>query len=987
MTASPPPNTPDTPQPPRRRRRLGWLLFGLAGAGAGWIGFWVLLQQVAQPFIERQVSNTLERPVEMGRVTHVSLNRIHFGPTSLPTQPDDADYGIAQAVEVRFTPLKIALQRRLELDITLKDSTAYVEEDENGNWLKIPEFEEGNLPIKIRVTAIRIQQADLDVVKRDAELQPKAPIQLQVDRGALLINGGPDDMEIEQLQGEFLAGGNFEIDGDLSMQGGLNSLKGKLATQLRNINLAEVARILPPLPVEVRQGKASANTVITLNGNPIKLETVPEFDGVARLQSVVVATPLVEPAVTVDYGNVRLQGNVAHLDGWRTRLGEDIPINIGGSLSATDVQANQVRVNLKPTAVNALLKTFEFEKLLPVPVAGAIALQAALAGPLDQPVVVGRVTNACPENSEPPRQRSQPQNRVCELRVDRLPVAGLLVDFKADVFAQRLQVERVQIQPRAGGTIVAKGIASLKGEKPVGILNAAFADLPANALLATYGILLPLQAGQIAGQARAVVPLNDWQNLKATVSTQVLGGTVDIGNIELTDKQWAGTMIAQNLKIPAPLPADRANARLRIAGRLDRFSLDTITVNGQASATLAQGQVTVPRLALRQNQFSAQVEAQNAGVKAIASQFLPAQFADIPIGTLNGRLAIAGQLRGAQLPDLVGQGAMTLGLAGGAATVQGIRLKDNQLTAQARAQNLQLAQATRLIPAKLPINATELGVASAAIAVQTNLAPLLKGNIAALLGQTTLQINAAIANLSGGQATAQATLQGGQWRATATGQTIDPTRLLPQLPDTLAQPVAGQFAFSGVVPKQLTLNSLTAQGRGNVQLATGRVALPALELKQGRLVARAQPQNLALRPFHPLLRGQLAGDVQVAVPLQNVTALTASGQVSLNQGVSVVTNPLAIAFRWGNERLTLDRLQARDQLAVQGFIDVHLAQILRGAIGPDMIAQMNLDVDARQLPLQQGVQELQQFIAPLPEATEQVALAGSVGFVGNIQST
>ncbi|NEO87718.1 MAG: hypothetical protein F6J87_26190, partial [Spirulina sp. SIO3F2] len=39
------------------------------------------------------------------------------------------------------------------------------------------------------------------------------------------------------------------------------------------------------------------------------------------------------------------------------------------------------------------------------------------------------------------------------------------------------------------------------------------------------------------------------------------------------------------------------------------------------------------------------------------------------------------------------------------------------------------------------------------------------------------------------------------------------------------------------------------------------------------------------------------------------------------------------------------------------------------------------------LPLQQGVQELQQFIAPLPEATEQVALAGSVGFVGNIQGT
>ena len=232
----------------------------------------MLLQQVAQPFIERQVSNTLEQPVEMGRVTRVSFNRIQFGPTRLVARPGEGDTGLAQAVDVRFTPLKIVLQRRLELDITLKDSTAQVEEDKDGTWIKIPEFPEGSLPIKIRVTAIRIQQASVNVIKRDAEDQPKEPIQLEVDRGALLIHDGNKDMEIEQLQGKFLAGGEFEIDGDVAIVGGLDGLKGKLAARVRNINLAEVARILPPLPAEVRQGRVSANTVIRLDGNPIQLE-------------------------------------------------------------------------------------------------------------------------------------------------------------------------------------------------------------------------------------------------------------------------------------------------------------------------------------------------------------------------------------------------------------------------------------------------------------------------------------------------------------------------------------------------------------------------------------------------------------------------------------------------------------------------------------------------------------------------------------------
>ncbi|MEM8639831.1 MAG: translocation/assembly module TamB domain-containing protein [Cyanobacteria bacterium P01_G01_bin.54] len=969
-------STQPKPRPPwwRRRYWLWLLLLVPASAGAGWFG----LQHYLQPFIEQQVANTLDRPVELGRVTGISLNRIHFGPTRLPAQPDDADYGLAQAVDVRFTPLKVALQRRLELEITLKDASAYVAQDETRAWLNIPEFEEGNLPIKIRVTALRIQNAALDLVKLDEDLQPTEPLQLQVDGGALLIRDGVKDMGIEQLRGEFVAGGRFAIGGNVAVEGdSWEGLGGKLAAQIQDINLAEVARMLPPLPLEVQQGEVSGNTIITLVGNPLNLETVPELTGVARLKNVVVATPLVTPKVTVERGDLRLQGDVVRLDGWRTRLGE-IPVRVGGTLSAADEQANRLVVQLEPTTIATLLETFEYDDLIPVPVTGAIALNAAVFGPLDEPQVIGRITNACP---------GKPADQRCELRVDRLPFKSFRADFQANILKQTAQVTRVQLQPRAGGQILAQGSGQLKGAQPVAQLRAQFLDLPADALLSTYGVPLPVPVGTLAGQAQVTVPVKDWQKLQATVTAQLLGGRVDIRDVELRDQQWSGTVTAQNLRLPAPLPIQNVNVRLPVRGRLDRVSLDALTVeSGQAQAQVGQGWLSASRLTLQQGRFTAIVEAQNAELGAIATPFLPAQLAALPIGNLNNSLAIEGRLRGAQLPDLVGRGAITLGLAGGVATRKNLELTNNQLDTQIQAKNLDLAQFTALVPTELPINASELGIANADLELNTNLASLLQGNVAALLGQTNLEIDAKIAGLSGGNGEADITLNQRQWQTELRGRGLQPTRILPQLPSSLAQSVSGDFTLGGTVPQQVTLNSLSAQGNGNVQLATGHIELPKLELNQGRFTAQARPSQLALHPFHPLLRGQLAGDVRVAIPLHNVTALTAAGRLNLNQGVSLVTNPLAIDFQWGGERLRLERLHAKDQLTATGTVDFNLAQILAGAIGPDVIRNVDLSVDARNLPLQEGLRDLQQLVT-LPVETTQISLGGAASFQGTVQGT
>lgn len=1326
MNQPTPPETPKSspsPSPRPRRRLLFWFLGGSAIAGVGWVGFWAVLQNVAQPFIEQQVSNTLERPVEMGRVTKVTINQIHFGPTRLPTQPDDSDHAIAQAVEVQFTPLKIALQRRLELDITLKDSNAYIEEDEDGQWLHLPEFKEGNLPIKIRVTAIRIRNAALDAVKRSFESEDGeetssllAPLQLQVDQGDLYIQDedGVNTIEVRRLRGEFVEGGGFGVDGTIAIaDGSIDGLSGKMAVRAKQVNLAELARLLPPLPVELSQGRASANITIALDGNPLNLDTLPMFKGIASIEDIVVGTPdipAIKPQVTVEKGDIRLNGRVASLDGWRTKFGE-IPVRIGGQLSADDERLNNVMVNLPPTKISTLLETLEFEDLVPVPVSGAIALAANLSGSIEDPKLTARVVDACVKEE------------LCDsLRVDRVPFKELAVDVAVDVKNQDLLLKQAILEPRSGGRIVAKGDVSLKDEVPAGVLSATFANLSADALLATYDVPLPIRVGRLSGQAQAYVPLEDWQKLKATVTAQVLDGTVTIGNVALQQKLWSGTVAAQNLRVPDPLPVERANARLKVGGRLDSFELDTFTASGIAQAQLAQGQITASRIDLRNGQFSTVVEAQSAEVGAIAANYLPEPLQDIPIGALDGQLAVTGRLRGGNLPDLVGTGAIAIGLAGGVAalqnvrlqnnqltaqagaqglrlatvrslvptqvpleayqagvasatvdvatnitpllkgdidalleqttlktdatvrgllggqaqvvanlaqnrvtaqvqtqgtrlvtarslvptqipleayqsgiadatvdvatnlppllkgdidgllaqttlktdaTVQGLlggqaqvvanltqnqltadiqtqgtklatarslvpaqipanlydqgianadiniktsltpllqgdidtllarttletdatvrglldgqgqavvnlRLQDNQITAQTQAQNIQLAAARSLIPTDLPleslalgianadieattsltpilkgdvtallaqtdltmdatvrgllggqsqaeiklrnnrldaqvdsqgvqlaaiqpflptgvpINTQELGVADTTVDVQTNLNPLLQGNLTALLDQTTLKTDATVRGLSGGQGRAIATLNQGQWSADLKGKSLYPTRLVPLLPETLDDPVSGEFQLAGLVPDRLDLASLNLTGKGRAQITQGEVELPEIRLANNQLTARAIPSAIALHPFHPLLRGQLTGDVTVDVPLNQPTALTANGAVNLNKGVSLVTNPLDVAFAWGNERLTVERLHAPNQLDVAGHIDVDLDRILAGAIGPNVVEQVDLKVDARSLAIQQGVRDLQQLIA-LPAIAQSISIGGTAGFVGTVQ--
>ncbi len=118
MTNSPEPVSPP-PSPPRRRSLLSRIALPLGvasvvGIGAGvWFANRFVNQQLA-PLVQTNLTQLLDRPVELGKVERYSLNSLRFGKSGIPATATDPDRATVEAVEVGFDPLQLLLSRTLK---------------------------------------------------------------------------------------------------------------------------------------------------------------------------------------------------------------------------------------------------------------------------------------------------------------------------------------------------------------------------------------------------------------------------------------------------------------------------------------------------------------------------------------------------------------------------------------------------------------------------------------------------------------------------------------------------------------------------------------------------------------------------------------------------------------------------------------------------------------------------------------------------------
>lgn len=262
---------------------IGLLLLLVAAlAGIGWRA-WIFVQEELAPLVEKNLSQTLDRPVKLGRVERFSLTGLRFGPSSVPpfnqrvgnTIVKDPDQLSVPAVDVVFDPLDLLLDRTLNLDVTLDQPGLYLEQAKDGRWISTvisPREEEGL--IETRLQAIRFRNAKAVLLPLGA-----APRTLQsVDGSLLFVN--------QSQQIKFDVAGRVS-DGKLKVEGQWlrPTQQVNLSATGENLLATELAGLVK-LPFDVKAGRIGGNLKVELRQNRLV-----GLEGIAQIQAASVVVP------------------------------------------------------------------------------------------------------------------------------------------------------------------------------------------------------------------------------------------------------------------------------------------------------------------------------------------------------------------------------------------------------------------------------------------------------------------------------------------------------------------------------------------------------------------------------------------------------------------------------------------------------------------------------------------------------------------------
>ncbi|MDX2244606.1 MAG: translocation/assembly module TamB domain-containing protein [Leptolyngbyaceae cyanobacterium bins.302] len=594
MTHSPTPDRDpnlEPPTPPRRSRRRWQRIAIPVGltviAGAGGVAFWGwrFIHDELPGIVAENLSQTLNRPVNVGEVKGVSFSGLVIGESSIPPTAEDTDQATVEEIAVGFNLWQTVWTRKLKLDITLKDAVVFLEQQKEG-WITTkftPAQDEG----LIEIGTIRAENATAKLLGLGTIGGKRAPVVLDQ------LNGKVDLFEENRLfsydlTGRSRTGGGIKLVGETR----LPSQETNLQVQAENFLVSEVDRLLN-LPFDLPVGRAGGNFNVELRPN-IKN---PPINGTAQFAGVTLAIPGVPRPFQNAKGTLQFRGTQI--------LPEDVVGNYG---KATGVVNGAIDLNkdfnlsaqVKPIKLLDLTETLKVS--VPVALEGTAVANLKVTGAIENPVLTGTARS------------------VGAGKVDRVPISQFNTAFKLDTTAEELVVQRFQATPTAGGEITGSGRVDLSKTDAAGRANPGLAfnilvqNVPGDKIALQYsnGNPLPVTIGtvnaqaQVSGSASAPVTAIRWAAPNATypgsgeitiangVTTlrntrfNVEGGIATVNAIA-RDGRWQANVAGSGI------PLNRFSNDLRglfsgnftASGSLSSFRPETIRAQG--TARLSEG--------------------------------------------------------------------------------------------------------------------------------------------------------------------------------------------------------------------------------------------------------------------------------------------------------------------------------------------------------------------------------------------------------------
>jgi translocation and assembly module TamB len=969
MTQSPPPGH----EPEPSNRRLWLLLFGrtslaLGGilaigvAGGGW-WTWKFIQNDLAPLVETNLKQLLGRPLELGKVSSFSFNSLKFGSLSVPATANDPDKLTAQAVQVEFSPWRLLFNRTLELNVVLIRPSVYIEQDKDDRWVstEIKTGEENAGLIKTDLQGIRLENADVVLVPNPKPGTPRSLVSLGAVNGLARFLPQKQGVSYE-ISAQPTTGGEVKIMGLTQTATQQTSLN----VQAENFLASDLTRLVK-VPVTLSGGRINSDLTIQLQQNEPKIS----LTGTAAVAGVNAQVDNVPQKLTNIIGRLNFQGQKIATENLSTSYGK-IPVQLTGVL---DTQTGyNVSAQVKPVSVKNLLDTLKFKA--PVPASGEVRADFQVQGAIKEPIVTVQASTTKPT------------------QIDRVQFKAISSKFKANISeaASSITVSNFQATPTAGGEIAGSGQVKLGRVAGVS-LDVQAQGVPASALVGAYGIVSPIDLGNLSANAKISgsgnqplemaldkIQVNPTAGGQITASGKVQLASQGQVSLDVQAQGLSANAVAQAYKVSLPINIGGVSAKAKVSGSLGKQPLEIAFSNIQANPEIggqinASGQVQLAS----QGRVSLDMQAQGLPVNALAQAYkvsLP-----INIGGVSAKAKVSGSL-GKQPLEIAFSKIQANPEIGGQINATGqVQLAPQGLVSMnVQANNLPgdaIAKAYKASPSitigNVSANANISGSLNNLQARAQLQAPKatypVTGQVTITKGQN-LQFQDAVLKVAGGTVRGRGQLAENRWQAFVDAEQIQLARF-QQIPPQFRGLLSSKLNLSGTTAS-FQPSDIQATGQASLNVAGGRVNLRDINLNAGRWQAAANISQVQLNRFDRQLQGQFNSNIRLAGTTQfQLADIRAIGQASLSQ-VSLLNQPLNAQFQWNGQQIIVQRATTPG-FSANGIVAVQLPP----NNGTPQITDFNFNVQARGYNLKNTPFKL----------PPNLALAGLVDFSGKVIGT
>lgn len=814
-------------------------------AALGSLGYWgtnVLVKQKLPPFLEDQIGNYLQRPIDLGGVKGWSLSGIEFGKTVIPPTAQDRDQIMAEGINIGFNLLPILFRRTLPLAITLQQPDIYLEQDKRGEWVDLaflnqdPDQEQKD-PLLYFDVNLTVQEADITAVPYQ-----KDPLQAELDgRGRFNQKQALLDYDLAASVEE----ANVQLEGKTELETGEIDTKLVLA----DLALSKITTFLPNLPVTLDRGELNADLDINI---PSWSEiTAAKIQGTVNLEDLAGEVTALDSPVT-GASKLDFQGRKAQIGATQASLG-NITAQVAGQVNLDtgyDVQAEILPFQLAalPTAI---------KQQIPVDTAGEVTAQVQLQGAIKEPKLIGTINNTQP------------------VTIAKTQFKEIDANFKADL--AKIVLEKVQIVPVAGGNITGECTiqtnikAASQRDRQITPANMPLAlsfraNLPSGELIKPYYQLPPQVAvGNLAAQGQIDGTLG---NPKASVNWDL--AQVDTPQTE--DITGSGKIVF-------------AENNLALQDTQITYGDGKANLTADADLDSKQWQAGLDAKAVNLTPFLQQVNNPNLNLNR-------------PVAIKSAEMQLKGRLDQLQPEKITGTGDLNLDLDGGDVAVTS-QLSNGNLQVQAVTQNIHLDNFVPSLPVTTKLESGEInagGKVTQLLAINQN-----NSNLNSLNADADLNLR-----LGNSPVAVNSTLNNGTVRATANTNQIDLQKIAPNLPvptNLKSSQVTASAELQQLLDfsQNPSFSTVDARVDADLEIASGAVkAIATLANNQWRATAEADhvsskvlldkfaPDNLAGIPVDNL-DGQLdlSGDINPVINQETNIPVTVN-QLAVNSGVQQV---------------------------------------------------------------------------------------------------